>query len=98
MKWLLLLLLLLWVYWLWRSNILKYLWQLGKVVRAIQKTAQSAATAVDAEEKIRTTQPRPTAMLPCTYCGVHVPGDEVVVIGGVSYCSLAHAKFNKQGV
>ncbi|BAO45274.1 PP0621 family protein [Thiolapillus brandeum] len=40
-------------------------------------------------------EPRIRNMLPCDYCGLHVPEDEAVQHQGRSYCCREHAERNQ---
>lgn len=39
----------------------------------------------------------PPRMLPCAYCGVHVPENEAVIRGGRAFCSSEHLALEERG-
>lgn len=44
----------------------------------------------------RTGRAAPPRMLPCAYCGVHVPESEAVMHGGRVYCSREHVALEER--
>jgi uncharacterized protein len=64
------------------------LWLIVQVVRRALRSDRSEVTP-------RATGNAPARMLPCSYCGVHVPESEAIVRAGKIYCSNEHLKLEE---
>jgi uncharacterized protein len=59
------------------------LWLAVQLVRRALRSDQSSASH-------NNTSPNPPRMLPCAYCGVHVPESEAITRAGKIYCCREH--------